>query len=116
MARVPMSAGRGVRARFDGNHKHKRKARVKRGKGEFLGFRKQSDIVKIIKRRQKGIQYCYERQLAANPELFGKVMIQWRVLLNGKASKAFLKSSMLGSKAVHGCMIRQMKRWRFVKP
>ncbi len=114
MGRVP-GKGRGVRARLGGKKK-KKKARVRRGKGNFSGFCKESDVLKVVKRRQRGIQFCYEKELARNPSLKGKVTMGWIIGTNGKAMRATVQNSSLGNKVVEGCMARNINRWRFEKP
>jgi len=115
MGRVP-GKGRGVRARLGGKKKSKKKARVRRGKGNFSGFCKESDILKVVKRRQRGIQFCYEKELARNPSLNGKVTMGWIIGTDGKAMRATVQNSSLGNKTVEGCMVRNINRWRFKKP
>ena len=81
-----------------------------------MGFCKEKDILRVVGGRQRGIQYCYEKELARNPELNGKVTMGWRIGLDGKVAKVVVQSSTLGNKSVEGCMKRQIQRWRFPKP
>ena len=116
MGRIDTGGGRGTRARLGGKKRRKKKARVRRGKGNIMGFCKEKDILRVVGGRQRGIQYCYEKELARNPELNGKVTMGWRIGLDGKVAKVVVQSSTLGNKSVEGCMKRQIQRWRFPKP
>ena len=116
MGRIDTGGGRGTRARLGGKKKRKKRARIRRGKGDIAGFCKEKDILRVVSRRQRGIQYCYEKELARNPELQGKVTMSWRIALNGKVAKVIVQSSTLKNRKVEGCMKRQIKRWRFPKP
>ena len=116
MGRIDTGGGRGTRARLGGKKRRKKKARVRRGKGNIMGFCKEKDILRVVGGRQRGIQYCYEKELARNPELNGKVTMGWRIGMDGKVVKVVVQSSTLGNKSVEGCMKRQIQRWRFPKP
>ncbi|MFN3198060.1 MAG: AgmX/PglI C-terminal domain-containing protein [Bradymonadia bacterium] len=116
MGRIDTGGGRGTRAKLGKKGKRKKKSRVKRGKALVGDFCKQSDILKVVNRRQRGLQYCYEKELQRNPELQGKVSMSWRIGLDGKVMKVLIESSSLGSPTVEGCMKRNISRWRFPKP
>jgi hypothetical protein len=116
MGRIDTGGGRGTRASLGGKKKRKKKGRVRRGKGNIAGFCKEKDILRVVNARQRGIQYCYEKELARNPELNGKVTMAWRVMMDGKVAKVIVEKSTLGNKTVEGCMKRQIQRWRFAKP
>ncbi len=74
------------------------------------------DILKVVQRRSRGISYCYERQLAINPELNGKVTLRWMIDAEGKVARVQVAQDGLRDKQVTGCMKRAVKRWRFAKP
>ena len=116
MGRIDTGGGRGVRARLGGKKQKKKKARVRRGSGSFSGFCKQKDILRVVSGRQRGIQFCYEKELARNPTLSGKVTMSWIIGLDGKAARVQKASSSLNNAAVEGCMKRNISRWRFPKP
>ncbi len=116
MGRIDTGGGRGTRANLGGKKKRKAKASVRRGPANMSGFCKEADIQRVVAARQSGIQFCYEKELARNPELQGKVTMSFRIGLDGAVVKAFVENSSLGSKDVEGCMARQIQRWKFPKP
>ena len=116
MGRIDTGGGRGTRAKLGGKRKRKARARIQRGKGNVSGFCKESDILRVVNARQRGIQYCYEKELQRNPELQGKVTMSWRIGLDGKVVKVIVENSTLGNATVTGCMKRQIQRWAFAKP
>ena len=65
--------GGDVRARLGEKKKRNKRGRIRRGKVAVDGFCEEKDIVRVVSRREKGIQYCYERKLARNPSLSGRV-------------------------------------------
>ena len=116
MGRIDTGGGRGVHAGLGGKEKRKATARVQRGSGDVQGFCKESDIQKVVSARQSGITYCYEKELARDPELQGKVTVNWRIGVDGKVMKVIVENSTLNNKEVEGCMMRQIERWAFPKP
>lgn len=116
MGKIDTGGGRGTKASLGGKKAKKKKVSIKRGKEELSGFCKQADILRVVSARQSGIQYCYEKELARNPELNGRVTMSWRIGLDGAVVNAFVESSTLGNKQVEGCIARQIQRWRFAKP
>jgi hypothetical protein len=62
------------------------------------------------------IQFCFEKELQRHPSLSGKVVLGWRIELDGHVSNAHLASSTLGNPGTEGCMVRQLKSWVFPRP
>ncbi len=73
-------------------------------------------IAKIVKRNSGAIKYCYERQLAANPNLYGKVNLDFKIGASGSVIAQAIKGSTLNNSSVEGCILRRVKRWQFPKP
>lgn len=116
MGKIDTGGGRGTRARLGGRGKAKKKFKVSRGKPSVGNFCKQADILRVVNSRQRGIQYCYEKELARNPELGGKVILNWNIGLDGNVMKVWVGSSTLKNGTVESCMTRSVKRWKFTKP
>lgn len=116
MGRVDTGGGRGTKSNLRGRKKKKKRARVKRGKLGMSGFCKEKDIVRVVNARQRGIQYCYEKELARNPELSGKITMSWRITLAGKVQKVIVEGSTLNNIKVEGCIKRNIERWTFPRP
>ena len=70
----------------------------------------------MVKRKASALRNCYERQLLADPELSGKIVMRWKVQLDGKASDVSVQSSTMKNAKVEKCMTRVIKRMRFDKP
>jgi hypothetical protein len=114
---VHTGAGRGVSGKL-GGRRQKRRAKMKRGVPQSSAFCKKSDITKRVGAKQRSITRCYEKALMSNPELSGKVTVQWTVALDGrvKRSNTRVAASTLGNAKVEGCMIRVVNRLKFSKP
>lgn len=83
------------------------------GRGDLNGFCREADIQKTVMARRNGPAYCYEKALAGDPELAGKVMLNWRIGTDGKVMKVIVESSTLSDPAVAQCVARQVERWVF---
>lgn len=89
----------------------KRMSTVK-GQGELS----KDEIQRVINEHIGQIQYCYEKQLRANPGLSGKVSLEWVVKQDGKVGSVKAASSTLASDAAVACMMEKVKGWTFPKP
>jgi len=76
----------------------------------------QGDIVQVIEANQTAVVGCYNSELKKNSQLKGKVVMSWRIGLDGKTRKVKVSSSTLKNKAVEDCLLRQLKGAHFPKP
>ena len=75
------------------------------------------DVVVATIRRNKGaIIACYERALKRNPNLSGKVELQFTISSIGKVTRADVGEDTLGDDEVKNCMTGIVKTWRFPAP
>ena len=56
---------------------------------------------------------CYERALLKEPGLAGKVVLEWTISTGGTVVSAKTKSSTLRNGEVEGCILRNLKTWKF---
>ena len=82
----------------------------------ILGALDKSLIDAVIKRNMSQIRYCYQRELTKNPDLKGKIIVKFVIAANGSVSKASIKSSSMGSKAVESCITGRFRRFKFPEP
>ena len=75
-----------------------------------------SAILRVVRRNQRAILYCYESQLQRRRSLRGRVEVSWRIGLDGHTDRVRLERSTLGDPRVEGCMTRQIRGWRFDRP
>lgn len=73
-------------------------------------------IAQYIKNYLGEIRYCYERQLSAEPDLYGKVQVKFTIDGNGAVSEYRVGMTTLNSAMVEGCILRRLARWKFPKP
>lgn len=73
-------------------------------------------IQRVIRARSRGIRYCYEKALLAEPTLAGRVAVGFKIKADGRVVKVTIDESTLKNKQVEGCIKRAIQRWRFPKP
>jgi TonB family protein len=92
------------------------KVAVQTGTPNADGGVSKEQILKVVQSHAAAIQFCYEKELQRFPHLAGKVVIDWKVNLDGRVDGAKLGSSSLGNPSAESCMVRQIKNWQFPKP
>ncbi len=80
------------------------------------GFLSPEQIMRVVRRNQAAVRYCYENELQRQPNLRGRIEIAWRVARNGSVSSARVGSTTMRNARVEGCIVRQVRRWRFDEP
>lgn len=73
-------------------------------------------IAAVINRNRGQIVYCYEQGLQNQPQLTGRVTVDFVIGASGRITKASIAQSSLGSKAVESCMLSKMRGWQFPRP
>lgn len=73
-------------------------------------------IARVIQSQLGEIRYCYERQLSAEPDLYGKVILRFAIDANGIVNSQKIGLSTLKSAMVEGCILRRVTSWKFPKP
>ncbi len=70
-------------------------------------------IRRVVTAHQGALRACYESEAQRNPNLRGGVTVAWSIDASGSVSSASLSGSTLGNPRVEGCVVRQVKGWRF---
>ena len=73
-------------------------------------------ILKVVQSHAAAIQFCYEKELQRFPHLAGKIIVDWKVDLDGRVQMAKIGSTSLNNASTESCMVRQVKAWQFPKP
>lgn len=92
------------------------RVRVQLSRPRVSGFLTQEQIMRVVRRNQAAVRYCYENELQRQPNLSGRIEIRWRVARSGSVSSARVGSTTMRNARVEGCIVRQVRRWRFPQP
>lgn len=108
--------GSGGRGGIDLGGRGKGMTRIKPGKVIFKGSLSREEIQRVIRRVMSQIKFCYERELAKDPNLQGKLVATWTIQGTGLVSKSRMAQNTMGNKQVEACVLRIINRLRFPKP
>jgi len=115
-----LKTGRGGKGRGGRPGVKKKKAKVKPklklAAPKAGNFCKAADIRKVVGKRAGALRNCYERQLLADPKLAGKIIMKWKIMLDGSVKDEGVKNTTMNNAKVERCLARVLKRMRFVKP
>ncbi len=100
------TSGGAVRARVNGV------PQAVRGEGHL----DRGEIQKVVNAHLYQIQGCYERQLAKDPSLSGKIAFDWDVGVTGGVSNVRVGRSSVHSVEVTTCIQSAIQGWRFPAP
>ena len=73
-------------------------------------------VLKVVRRHQNEIRFCYESELSKNPALAGKVTVAWTISPSGSVDTAQIAESGLCNASVEACIVQRVKRWSFPEP
>ncbi len=73
-------------------------------------------VMKALLRSRPKLKLCYEDQLATNPKLGGKVVVEIKLDEKGQVQSVAIIVSGLGSVQADACILEQLKKVRFPKP
>lgn len=83
---------------------------------EVVGGLDREVIAQYIKSQLGQILYCYERQLSANPDLYGKVAVKFTISGTGQVETQAINQTTLKSVPVEGCILNKIAKWKFPEP
>lgn len=70
----------------------------------------------VIARNQGQIRFCYEQGLQGDPNLSGRVAVDFTIGGNGSVKIANIANSSLASKIVEDCIMLRLRSWKFPLP
>ncbi|MFO7563646.1 MAG: AgmX/PglI C-terminal domain-containing protein [Enhygromyxa sp.] len=88
---------------------------VESGATTVTGALDEDIIRRIIKPHLVSVRACYKRGLAEQPELAGRVEIEFTIGATGKVTSSSVKSSTLADDEVSECIATAFERWTFPK-
>jgi hypothetical protein len=83
---------------------------------EVTGGLDREVIAQYIKTQLGQILYCYERQLSATPDLYGKVAVKFTISGTGLVETQAINDTTLKNSSVEGCILNKIAKWKFPEP
>jgi len=90
--------------------------RITPGKVAVMGGLDKASIQRVVRRTMSQIKYCYERELAKDPSLRGRVVVRFAIGADGLVQAPVVDDETLGSSATNTCIERIFQRMRFPAP
>lgn len=87
------------------------------GLGEsFSGTIDREAIRRVIRENINAIRACYERELNRNPDLQGKILIQWDIGERGRVMRGKVAGNDTGNANVAQCVLDRIRTYTFPEP
>ncbi|PRP91770.1 FHA domain protein [Enhygromyxa salina] len=106
--------GRGSGAGFGG--RGKRVPRVRQAKAAVQGALDRDIIRRIVRAHINEVRSCYNSGLTKNPNLEGRVAVNFVITGTGKVGSSVVQESTIKDSSVSNCIAKAVKRWKFPKP
>ncbi len=74
------------------------------------------EVGKVIHAHLSEIRYCYESAMIRNPDVEGKLLVDFTIGSQGVVKASSVKQSTLGDPSLDDCILRRLNRWAFPKP
>jgi hypothetical protein len=85
---------------------------VGEGEADEMEQGDQATVKKTVQRYAGQLKYCYESRLKANPDLGGRVEIEWNIA-GGRVTSASVFANTTGDSELADCIVGKIKRWTF---
>lgn len=106
--------GRGSGAGFGG--RGQRVPQVRQAKAEVQGALDKDIIRRIVRAHINEVRSCYNAGLTKNPNLQGRVAINFVITGTGKVGSSVVQETTVKDSSVANCIAKAVKRWQFPKP
>ena len=84
------------------------------GKGEVSGAGVDKDMIRrIVRAHLNEVRSCYNAGLTKNPNLQGRVTIQFSIVGSGKVASSVVQEDTAKDGSVANCIAKAVKRWQF---
>lgn len=70
-------------------------------------------LERVVAERLDEVQSCYERELRDDPQLGGRMVVEWVVRPNGRVTAPRIKSAHAELRSVSTCVVDAIRSWRF---
>lgn len=80
---------------------------------KVIGVRDRDGVRRAIRSKLNEIKYCYERELARNDQLAGRVVPRFTIGPDGRVVAAVMEASTIGDGKVDACVLEAVRRIEF---
>ena len=108
--------GTGGYGNIDLGGRGKGRTRIVPGRTIIKGSLSKAEIGRVIRRNLARFRFCYEKQLASNPNLGGKISVYFTIAPTGSVAKATVRETSMNDATVEACVLKVMRSLKFPKP
>jgi len=83
---------------------------------EAIGGLDKALIAAVVQANIGQIKHCYEKQLLIDPNIYGKIVMDWVIASTGLVNKAAVKKTTMNNTTVENCIATKIKGWKFPQP
>jgi len=94
----------------------KRVPQPRMGVAQVVGGLDKDLIRRVVRAHINEVRYCYNQGLARDPNLKGRVAVQFQIGSTGKVPTALVSESDIKDSNVGSCIASAVRRWQFPKP
>jgi hypothetical protein len=94
----------------------KRVPQPRMGVAQVVGGLDKDLIRRVVRAHINEIRYCYNQGLARDPNLKGRVAVQFQIGSTGKVPTAIVSETDVKDNNVGSCIASAVRRWQFPKP
>jgi hypothetical protein len=80
------------------------------------GILDEAQVIATVRKRLPAIRNCYEKGLAHDPALTGKLSVQFTIGTSGRVTASKAVTDSLGNPSVTSCVLTKFKGFTFDKP
>lgn len=73
-------------------------------------------VADVFKRRQGALRHCYEKRLAVNPALSGRVRVTFTIGAGGRVTAVAITDNSSGDAELGRCLADRIREWPFPRP
>ena len=108
--------GNGMRSTLGFKDRGKRVPNPRLGIAQVQGGLDKDLIRRVVRAHINEIRYCYNQGLARDPNLKGRVAVQFQINSVGKVPTAVVSDTDVKDGNVSSCIAQSVRRWSFPKP
>jgi TonB family protein len=105
--------GTGIGGGAGGGGASEAKVGVSAGTPASRGGLSPDQVKRVVMAHTGALRACYESEAQRNPNLQGGVTVTWKIEPSGSVASASIASSSMNNPRVEGCVLRQVKAWKF---
>lgn len=106
----------GIKRSTGFNDRGKRVPQVLGTKADVVGGLDKDLIRRVVRAHINEVRYCYNQGLAKDPNLKGRVAVQFTIGATGKVTSSVVGENDVKDPAVGSCISQAVRRWTFPRP